>query len=665
MIMENVAITKQSDVSFTINGIDTLSARHLMKFNIYLNSLPDASINRNGSTVSIVFSTADPFVTGKCINSLADHFGKQGISCDLDEGTSELLHSKAEHEETTKETYAKLKGIQSDSLENNEEYSAFCAFCDSKLKLESLRPYQYTSAFLLSTGKGGFDFSVPGAGKTIITYTAYAYLKERNEIDSIFVVGPASSYNAWFDEYYTCFGTDPDFENLAEETTNECKLYLTASAKNHREISFINIEKIRLLVKEITTFFSAHKTILIIDEAHKIKNPNAKATIAALELAKKAAGRILLTGTPMPNGYEDLYSLSKVFAPYDDILPYNYSQLCSMTKNDASEQQAEKIRSAIGPYYSRISKKYLLSTGDLLPSDSQIINCTMDDDQRELYDKLNAFCGKLSDDIDEDILMALKKAVLIRKMQISADPALLRKSLINSMDELRDEYASAPDTKSNAIDFLIRADRDVMDVLSSSEITKIINSYVRGASVSAKNKKAVEIAEDLISRGEKVLIWDIFVKNMDTLKALLDSSLDTQVEIVNGSVHGAERQDAIERFRKGKSMVLLANPATLAESISLHKVCQNAIYVNRNFNAAQFIQSKDRIHRINMPKGTTAHYYFLMNDDSVDVCVDEKLTKKEERMLAILDSDEVVIGGAEMEDGDIMSSQDIEDSFKR
>ena len=146
---------------------------------------------------------------------------------------------------------------------------------------------------------------------------------------------------------------------------------------------------------------------------------------------------------------------------------------------------------------------------------------------------------------------------------------------------------------------------------------------------------------------------------------MLEEKLGACVEMINGSVSGADRQAAIKRFREGSSKVLLANPATLAESISLHKTCQNAIYVNRNFNAAQFIQSKDRIHRINMPAGTTANYYFILNKDSVDLSVDERLTAKEQRMLAILDADDIKIGGSELEDGNIMSSEDIESSYTR
>ena len=41
--------------------------------------------------------------------------------------------------------------------------------------------------------------------------------------------------------------------------------------------------------------------------------------------------------------------------------------------------------------------------------------------------------------------------------------------------------------------------------------------------------------------------------------------------------------------------VIIANPFAVAESISLHKACHNAIYLERSFNAAHFVQSKDRI----------------------------------------------------------------------
>ena len=242
-------------------------------------------------------------------------------------------------------------------------------------------------------------------------------------------------------------------------------------------------------------------------------------------------------------------------------------------------------------------------------------------------------------------------------MQISANPALLLKGLMSSMDELMEEYADSYYKDDGEIENLVLADNKIKKELLSSKIMRIVQRYAHEDITTRKNIQAVKLVQSLVSQGKKVLVWEIFVDNMITLQHLIETTTNISVEIVNGTVTGEERQNAISRFRNGKSMVLIANPATLAESISLHKVCQNAIYVNRNFNAAQFIQSKDRIHRINMPSGTTATYYFLMNTNTVDDIVGEKLALKEQRMLAILDADDIEVGGAEFEDGCIMSKR--------
>ena len=76
----------------------------------------------------------------------------------------------------------------------------------------------------------------------------------------------------------------------------------------------------------------------------------------------------------------------------------------------------------------------------------------------------------------------------------------------------------------------------------------------------------------------------------------------------------------------------------VAESISLHKACHNAIYIERSFNAAHFIQSKDRIHRYGLPAGTTTNYYYLVSEDSIDETIDERLAVKENRLIEIMES---------------------------
>lgn len=653
-------IKRLSDSVFQIIETEGISSRKLFKLNIYLNSMKNAEVNDKDNIITINYLSDNSAEILHSFLELYDFLNSLFPSIELSQDLKDILKKKQEEEKKGQELLKVLRQVKDSNPDGEEQYEKFKKFCDSTLVIQ-LRPYQYRSAYLLSLGKGGFDFSVPGAGKTIITYATYAYLKHMRIVDEIFIVGPLSSYNAWQDEHVTCFGQEPDFISLASASTKDCKIYLSASSKNHKKVTFINVEKIRLLWREISGYLDAAHVLLVIDEAHKIKAPNAKSTQAANELARHATARILLTGTPMPNGYEDLFSLMKVFSPFNQILPFGYGQLKALTKNGASQAEVQRIRNSIKPYYSRISKKYLLETGELKAPSFSRIKVKMDEKQRELYDKLNSFCKKLNDNLDEDFLMAMKKAALIRKMQISSNPLLLKKGLMESMDELYTQYVS----ERRDAELLISADHQLMDQLSGSLIAKTVNLYANGSLEPKKNQKAVELVTELVNRGEKVLVWDIFVQNMVILKNMLEKAFPDKVELINGNVNPQDRQLVIHRFREGGSLILIANPATLAESISLHKACQSAVYVNRNFNCAQYIQSKDRIHRINMPTGKTAQYYILMNEDCVDESVDERLTIKENRMLKILDSEELIVGGSEYDDVSIMSDQDVDISYRR
>ena len=76
---------------------------------------------------------------------------------------------------------------------------------------------------------------------------------------------------------------------------------------------------------------------------------------------------------------------------------------------------------------------------------------------------------------------------------------------------------------------------------------------------------------------------------------------------------------AIDKFRnQDDCFVLLTNPQTLGEGISFHHVCNQAIYLDRTYNAGQYLQSLDRIHRLGLPKDTKTFIYLLTTENSID-----------------------------------------------
>ncbi len=661
----NEAICKFKDNILLIAGLPLDNQRKIMKIKLFLNPYQLLSYRFIDNTLEIKFIIDDANIIVKEINEIIKFIENVfNISILLDDNIKKSIDIQTTKVLTFNETIKKLKSLKNGCLEKSDEFIKYCEFSDRTLKCK-LRSYQYTASYFLTIGQGGFDFSVPGSGKTIITYASYNYLRYNKICDCILIIGPINSFNAWFDEYETCFNNQPDFISLSSYTKKDAEIYLLSSKNYHKEITFINIDKVWRMRKELINFIKNKNILLIVDEAHKEKNPNAQITKAVLEITKYAKYRIILTGTPMPNGYEDLFSLMKIYEPYERILPYNYSELVKLTKIGANKDQQSKIMQAIKPIYSRVSKAYLLNTGELLPPNYRFIKCKLSNEQKEIYNFLNKMAFQIEDDFNSILNLNLMKAILIRKMQVSANPGLLSKSIINSIEEYYEEYYEDFNKENSDNEALLKADNDIKKAIAASPIANLIYKFESGYYQSQKNIIAVNLALELVSKGEKVIIWDVFVQNMYSIKKLLNSKSDIEIEIINGTISGQDRQNAINRFKLGNSMILIANPATLAESISLHKACHNAIYVNRNFNAAQFIQSKDRIHRINMPKEITANYYFIINEDTIDETIQDRLELKENRMIKILDSDELEIGGSEFENNSFMSLDDIISSFKK
>ena len=75
----------------------------------------------------------------------------------------------------------------------------------------------------------------------------------------------------------------------------------------------------------------------------------------------------------------------------------------------------------------------------------------------------------------------------------------------------------------------------------------------------------------------------------------------------------------------------------MSEGISLHKECHDAIYLERTFNAGQYLQSVDRIHRLGLPPGTRTTVTFLITEATIDVRVDRRVREKARQLGEMLD----------------------------
>jgi hypothetical protein len=103
------------------------------------------------------------------------------------------------------------------------------------------------------------------------------------------------------------------------------------------------------------------------------------------------------------------------------------------------------------------------------------------------------------------------------------------------------------------------------------------------------------------------------------------------------------REGRIKRFHEDpQCMVMLANPAAAGEGISLHRVCHDAIYIDRSYVTTHYLQSIDRIHRLGLPPNvsTNIHIFQAMTPKglgSIDHSVSRRLAQKLRALQALLD----------------------------
>ena len=141
--------------------------------------------------------------------------------------------------------------------------------------------------------------------------------------------------------------------------------------------------------------------------------------------------------------------------------------------------------------------------------------------------------------------------------------------------------------------------------------------------------------------GNKVLIWTYFVRNIKLLEGLLADY--NPVSIYGGIPTGSDEDEAyrecrIRKFHEDPACkVMIANPQACGEGISLHKVCHHAIYLDRNFNAAYFLQSIDRIHRLGLSHDIDTDIEILITENSIDEILITRLNEKIKSMGDVLD----------------------------
>lgn len=472
------------------------------------------------------------------------------------------------------------------------------------------RDVQLWCAFYMYEMQRASNFSVPGAGKTTMAYLVFSYLTapEIDQVDKIVMFGPKNSFLAWKQEFGENFGANKvlrvlDVQRYKYSTTE----FMTEAGKCN--VILVNYEAVAKY-QDVLSHVIDDRTMLILDEVHKIKGIQSARAQSVMDVSKRAKFKYALTGTPIPNSYEDIYNLLKILYDEEYVLYFNFRK--DQLKNPNAVMM-ERINDLLYPFFWRTTKAELR----VPPSNENDLRYVLATDQEQ--ELLNLLYRKYGHSVFH---------LYIRLIQASVNPSLL----LNSIDYI-EMYGDDADNNMNpwhAVD------------PEKIEFTMQEIALIQSVPKTSKYFEAIDLACSLHHEQKQTIIWCIFVDTMLSLEREL-RQLGIRAKVIYGSTNQQERDTIIGQFLKKEIDILITNPHTLGESVSLHHTCHDAIYLEYSFNLTHLLQSRDRIHRLGLKKDAYTQYYFLMlqgqpgERGAIDERIYYRLKDKEDRMLAAIE----------------------------
>ena len=464
---------------------------------------------------------------------------------------------------------------------NNRVYNPILDTLPLKRKLLQ---FQNENVQALISMSSGANFSVPGSGKTFMTLAVWSFFRE--QIPHLLVICPKSAFESWCEEARDTLNV-PTRVNEFDESINP-----------QTDILYLNYEQLENESKlnRICKWMRQSPTMLVIDEAHRIKGGSASVRFRACKkLADNSARIDLLTGTPMPQGYEDLrnlFSLSWV-AIRPPLLSNNFFESLSN-----------------GGIFVRTTKTDL-NLPDLSVSE---IDLEMSPIQSQIYRALRRdFATRFGIGKNDRAFFARRGKAAMGLIACASNPGLLN--------------SRYPE------DIALGLTWPPLALAGTEELINVLQDY-HHHEVPIKFKWVIEKVSTLASKDKKVIIWTSFIGNIQALSSYLKKFKPV---IIYGATPKDDRVTELERFRNDRECsVLITNAQTLGEGISLHHVCHEAIYIDRSYNANLYLQSIDRIHRLGLDAHQITNVHILRSNETIDQRVSRRLQIKIERMARVL-----------------------------
>lgn len=425
------------------------------------------------------------------------------------------------------------------------------------------------AAMTAPEGYGMLLFDEQGAGKTVSVIYAFDRLVDLNLIDLMVVIAPKSMVGEWASAIEQFMGDTYSVEIIeggAAERARKVDSGADVIVLNYEAVASIRDPLVRRLRR------NPDRGLIVVDESFAVKNPQARRTQDLESIRDWFARAWLLCGTPAPNTAHDIVaqvSMVDFGATFAGVnIPKDRAQAVPIVRQALNDRAIYLRNLKVDVLPDLPDRSFTRLTVPLAPV------------QAQLYD---AALGQLIEEIEAlDDKQFLKQlgTYLARRM------ALLR--ITSNPAGVFDQYDELP-AKLGALDELVArfVERD----------------------------------------GEKLVIWSCFTASLDAIVRRFEPFGAVRYDGAVTSI--AERREAVRSFQNDPdTRIFVANPAAAGAGLTLH-AARYAVYESFTNQAAQYLQSLDRIHRRGQSRAV--EYFVLLAEGTIEPTEFDGLVRKEER----------------------------------
>lgn len=495
-----------------------------------------------------------------------------------------------------------------------------------------------------------------GLGKTIEAGHIMLELKARGELKNVLVVCPAGLRDKWKGELEERFGLLFRIFEKKDELGDELRSH-NGQARGIISYDSLKDTKTKSVLSEIENK-SYQFSLVVCDEAHRLRNAGTKQHEAIERLLRHAQSAIFLTATPIMLGRENLFHLLNLLHSqrYDSLRAFedesrhnepfvwalnslNSKASFNDIRNGLEKRIPEDDYVRALPLFEPLMEKL---KGKDTPKQRTLI-------QNDLYD-INPLSLILSRTRKSDVMTDLSQAVRDTQtisVELNQEEQLLFDEYMAELEYMEPIGRSTPQQRIASCIFAYDKDEDFDDSTEDSKFNKLMTI----------------IKENFAKGNGKVIVFAHFHATINYLAKKFENS-GIGYRVISGRMNDREsRINAVDDFKNNSEIKILLSTEVGGEGLDM-QFCDTIVNYDLPWNPMVVEQRIGRIDRIGQ-QSKVIHIYNMLVKGTVQEKIHRRLLERIEEFRSTIGDLEPILSQKVDDNEDITIGQEIESNLYR